>query len=47
MHMSPQRYRKPPSPTMSEFLALVLPGPWIDWPTGVGYRQDAGMGCRG
>lgn len=30
-----------------EVLVLLLPGPWVDWPVGVGYRQDAGMGCGG
>lgn len=32
---------------MRKLLELVLPRPWIDWPAGVGYRQDAGVGCGG
>lgn len=28
-------------------LVLFLPGPWIDGSAGVGYRQEAGMGCGG
>lgn len=27
--------------------SAILPGPWIDWSIGVGYRQDAGAGSRG
>lgn len=37
---------KPPR-TMSKLIVLVLPRPWIDWSAGVGYRQDAGVGCGG
>lgn len=32
---------------MSKLLVLVLPRPWVDWPAGVGYGQDAGVGCGG